>query len=149
MTEINNPYLLLDTILSQLKELTEKSPRRIEEIYTREQMQNISNRNRTIIFAKLKKDGFIDSKIVPPISENDADIDWEGWYITFEGIIFLDYGGYVQQQIDFHKEKNNLRVIQETSARMEKQTYVLTVILAVSSVVAAGYYIHELWKYCC
>ncbi len=82
------------------------------------------------------------------ISENyvETNNDWQdgdtliGYKIRFNGKVFIENGGFVAKFNRENIETKGVKNIQTT-------TLLLTCILALSALIAAVYYIHEIWKY--
>ena len=125
----DNPFEILDLILTQLKEATEETPKRQNDLFTLDQLTNISNRDRTIIFEKLERDKYIAKRKMPIDKINTSEYD--GWYITFEGIIFLKFGGFVKQEEDkitaLKTQKQYLDTSENNAFRLNYWTWVLAV----------------------
>lgn len=124
-------HKILDNILLSLKNTTVDRPVEEGEIFFDMQIhKSTGNRDKLIVIEKLMKDGFINKTemLVGAIKE-------KGFYITFEGLLHIEQGGYIGK---LKREAN-----QESLQSIEKGLIVLGV------VVAALYYGIEIWKYFC
>jgi hypothetical protein len=95
-------YELLNKILDQLNKHTQETPLPKEHIlWYADSLFDSSSRDRFAIMRKLVKDGYADFKKI--------EITEEAYFITFEGILFLDNGGYPKQQKLIRKKERNQR----------------------------------------
>lgn len=120
-----NDLKLLDNILKQLKEKTTTEPISMEHVFWYDNnLFNTDSRTRFTVMNKLCKDGYADHKLVNNITS---------FYITFDGLVFIERGGYTKQ---LQKEKQR-----------KKLNDVLAITIAVSGIVASIYYVVELVNY--
>lgn len=84
--------------------------------------------------SKLIYDKFIESDIT-------------NYKITFEGSIFYLDGGYKQRRLSEQAELNRISVLEKNADKSGTQMVLLTSVLVFASLVAAWYYLHELWVY--
>jgi len=116
---------ILDEVLTQLKDKTEKEPLMKEDIlWYANRLFETSNRNKRTIMEKLIKDGYA------------ARLDIEGidkYFITFEGLIFIKKGGYSNQ----HKKESKTKFI------LSFQTW----LIVIGTVLAGIYGIFEMFKF--
>jgi len=97
------------------------------------------------ILTKLEKDGYLFSKtFVYQIDKSEGKV----WFLSFEGGLFKESGGYKQKIISDSAENIRLEMI-ETNQRVNQNVVTfLTIVLAVGALIAAIYYATELyWKY--
>lgn len=135
--QLNNPNEILDIVLLQLSNKTEREPISMDEIHWNSGLLNLlGDRDRYIIFEKLQRDKFIEVKKMKA-NETTRLVDWDGWYITFEGILFLKENGYVQQKINIDFENNH-------RGKMENRMYLSTFWMAFG---ATGLLLLEILKY--
>ncbi len=88
---MNISYLkILDSTLKSLKDNTDIHPLPKEVVLQRVNLlKQLSNRNIRLVFDKLKEDQYIDVMLI-----NDID----NYFITFNGLLFLQKGGYQEKQ---------------------------------------------------
>jgi len=139
----NKPFEILDLVLKQLKESTEDTPKMQNDLFTDEQLQNISKRDRAIIFEKLEGDKYITKREMPIDKINTS--KWTGWYISFDGVIFLYLGGYQGKEHRDNLHQDGLYNIQKMTEDMQKRMLFLTWVLAVSSAITALYYLYSVF----
>ena len=94
------------------------------------------------IVKKLHKDELIDIKEVPVKGNANPD---EYYYINFDGRVLNEQNGYVGQKT----EKIRLTTLAERQASLTSGLFWLTVVLAVSTAVAALHYGLEIRTYFC
>jgi hypothetical protein len=82
------------------------------------------------IIKKLKEDGYITEKNIPEAQPV--------YNMTFKGLLF---NGYNQE----YKETQKL---QQNVASLSSRTFWLTVVIALGTLIAAIYYLIEIWKSC-
>lgn len=88
MNIIKSPLGILDSTLKSLKTHTSNNPLPKEVILQKINLLELSNRDRRLIFDKLFKDGYVD-KLEGRIPEE--------YFITFNGLLFLEKGGYTKE----------------------------------------------------
>ena len=101
---------------------------------------------------KLVKDGYVNKK-----TKNSTDKifktprDYDYYTISFEGIIFLQNGGYQneyqknqKEQIEYSELKKKQSLLEEKQVSNQFQIVVLTWIIALGTLIAGLYYIHEI-----
>lgn len=93
-----NYLKILDSTLKSLKDNTDNHPLPKEVILQRVNLLNqLSDRNVRLVFDKLKEDRYIDVILIN---------DFDNYFITFNGLLFLQNGGYERQE---NIIKTNLR----------------------------------------
>lgn len=100
------------------------------------------------ILEKLIKDGYIvlDTKRIE--GENLGKIGKKSYLITFEGEVFNEEGGYKQKYINENDENIRLETLERFQKVNAHRMTCLTIVLVVSALVAAIYYLTELyWQY--
>jgi len=125
-----NLHKTLDVILQELKNNTADEPMDLEQTI-KFKFDFISKRDNRAIREKLISDNLIKSFIPLPI-ENKFLEGREYQYITIEGLIFIEKGGYRRQKI-----RESSKVLLD---------YTLAISIFVSGAIASVYYISEL---CC
>jgi hypothetical protein len=112
---------LLDEILHVISSLTPDNPKSSEIIFLD---KDLSNRDRQIILWKLIKDGFIDSML--SIQEaNGFPNDMTLYFITFDGILHLQDGGYVGKIASEEGLKEELAILRKEQRDNNEQMVVL------------------------
>jgi len=91
------------------------------------------------VLNKLRDDGFIASKF-------ETGIKWY-YIITLEGIIYHSYGGYIKTHRDKTYENNRLRTLERRQMSLHKTLNFLTAVIALGTLVAAWYYLKEIFRY--
>lgn len=117
----------LDIVLKALKEHNELNPISDVSLLEKSGIKDLSKRDGRILIDKLKKDG-----AAAIIEANDI-ITFDGFYITFEGLLLLESGGYIQQQ-------KNMAI---SKARQLAETR----LIAGGAAVAGVYYFVELLRH--
>jgi hypothetical protein len=86
-------FRVLDRILEHIKDTTENSPLEEHLIFRELNLHNtLSPRDKRIIIEKFKRDDLISTKKITV-----GNLQEDGIYITFEGLLLLDCGGYVRK----------------------------------------------------
>lgn len=135
-----NNLQILNDVLESLKSNTEDKPLDKEEIYWHANLLfELSNRNKRIIMEKLIRDGYA-------FRLDDKD-GFDKYFISYEGILFLDEGGYVK------KFERNLQLAKSEAEYKEKVLYLqkknvnIQFWAILSAVVASSYYFGEIMKW--
>ena len=100
---------------------------------------------------KLIRDGFVHFEDIPAGYDDPftkAPIKFRRYSISFDGKLFIEQGGYTQQAIRRNAESIRVETLERfQKATADRMTY-LTIILAAGALIAALYYLVELyWKY--
>jgi len=99
-------YKILDEVLEGLRQSTHTTPIPSEVVFTKfpELLVEERNRDRSNILTKLLNDGYIGEMelLHPPTF---------GYYITYEGILLLERGGYVEK-LKKDKRNSSLKAVQ-------------------------------------
>lgn len=91
-----NELKIIDSVLLCLNNIEPDNPIREMELFNKIGILNtISYRDRYIILKKLKKDKLIDSM---KLKDGINNSEYEVYFITFEGVIFIKNGGYTKQR---------------------------------------------------
>lgn len=98
------------------------------------------------IMYKLKKDRYVDSHL-RPFNPKENESQTEHYFITFEGILFCEQDGYQGQINQRNAESIRIEKINKAQIDYQRNTIVLTVILAVGTAISAVYYLIEITKY--
>ena len=149
MTELT-PIKKIDTVLAFF------ATNKVAELYMpyeviityclNEDGSKFENNELVMILNKLQKDGYIlHDKGTHPSTQKDRHL----YYITFEGKVFYQQGGYGQQLINSASESIRAEIAEKTQKGNQLVLIWLTVILAVGALIAAWYYLTELWKFYC
>jgi hypothetical protein len=86
---ISEGYFILNQVLTQVRDTTDEQPLPDHQIYWHAKILfQASNRTRKIIMEKLESDGYVKTVLIDKQTL---------YYITFEGIFFLETGGYVSE----------------------------------------------------
>ncbi len=119
-----NPIKILDKTLKSLKDHTSESPLPKEVVFLNAKiLENLTNRDKRLIVDKLIKDGYAERMICENL---------DNYYITFDGLLFIENGGY-------KKEKKN--------KFLDKCIKVVAFFLLVVTSVSGVYYsYHEIFK---
>lgn len=108
---IDNPYNFLDRVLGVLQDTTEDEPMVRDVAFNIGHLNSdIGNRDKHIIFEKLKSDGYVGIK-----KDNEGD----KYYITFKGLLLLKDKGYVEMK--------------KKEAILENLQLLMTVVIALGS----------------
>jgi len=86
-------HALLDHILNSIKDLGHDKPLKYFEIFYYSKLE-LTNRDQKIIEEKLLKDGFLEKIKVVTETPN-----YDGYHITFLGLLFIEKGGYKNQLV--------------------------------------------------
>lgn len=98
-----NYLKILDEILKSLKYNTDKTPLPKEVILQRVNILNqLSDRDIRIVFDKLKTDGFIDEMVLN---------NFDNYFITFNGLLFLQKGGYEKKESIINTNLNFKKIL--------------------------------------
>ena len=104
-----------------------------------------------LIIAKLLRDGYVASR-----KGGETHIDTDGnkntyvvhyYSVTFEGIVFIESGGYIGQNEERKKTSNaqrSLHQLQQQQTKMQRWIVILTFVLAGTAIPSALYYILEI-----
>lgn len=115
---------ILDDILVELKRSTETTHLPKEVILNNIKMyKKLSNRDRRLVFEKLMKDEYIE------IIESQ---NGESYYITFNGLLFLQKGGYVKE--------NSRRI---NNDRFKKYSNILLFVASTLTIIYTSTEIHK------
>ena len=137
----------LDKILKKLDDNWNK-PKRLPldgEVFLKE----IEYPNRLEYFIELidilKDDGYV--KLVHSKDEYDNDFKWYEYstIITVKGILFLNNGGYQQKIIKDNAYQRRLEAMEDQIGKATIWIAIATVILAIGGLIAAWYYLHEMF----
>lgn len=119
-----NPIKILDKTLKSLKEHTAENPLPKEVIFLNADiLKSLTNRDKKLIVEKLIKDGYTDRIFI-----NELD----HYFITFDGLLFIQKGGYKSENQKQHQDRWIKRI-----------TFFL---LILTSVVAVIYSYNEILK---
>ena len=125
-----NLHKILDVILYELKNNTSDDPMDLEQTI-KFKFDFISKRDNRAIREKLIADNLIKSFVPQPIDNRFVE-GREYQYITFDGLMFIEKGGY-----------RKLRIRESSKVKLD---YTLAIVISVSGVIASVYYISEM---CC
>lgn len=115
-------------------ELYKKIPHLIE--YADELMQ---------ILQKLKKDEYI---FIQDVTASHDFFQINSYFLSFDGKLFIESGGYTQAIINENAENKRVEALEHSQRATSNRMTYLTIILAVGALIAAIYYLTELyWKY--
>ena len=115
-------------------------------------LKEIDNLTFKSALKKLEKDGYVyivsENKISKIFNNNITEYFYS---ISFEGVIFLKYGGYVYQQVENQIEKIQLEKLQNNAVHqaneqlsLHRQVVFLTWAIALGTLIAGIYYILEI-----
>ena len=91
----------------------------------------------------LKEDGFIKTvNMAPNLSKVDL---FRDCLITMQGSFFIENGGYSQKSVDASSENTRLKNLETSRKIQSKVLNWLTCIIAVGTLIAAVYYLTELY----
>lgn len=97
---------------------------------------------------KLNKDGNIRIETIQKENRIFKSVDISHkYFITFEGILFLSNGGYKSFEENKIKENDEIKLLKQQQKQLEKKNLILTVLIAIGALVAAVYYLIEIYKY--
>jgi len=93
----------------------------------------------------LKGDGYV--KLVHRSDAYKSDVQWyeHSAIITVKGILFLNRGGYQQKTIEDNAYQKRLEFMEGRIVRATIWMAIATVILAVGGLIAAWYYLNEIF----
>lgn len=132
-------YKDLDDILTALKDSTDNEPLDLEE-HIKSNYKKISSRDREAMIRKLLKDEMIDF-VKPNTNKEDFSskyiADKPYYFISFEGIILLESGGY----IEVINQKDKKEKVEKFYRRM---TILILLASSIGSLFSAFYYLVEL-----
>lgn len=133
----NLSHQILDDVLKIIEASTEDSPIDLE-IMLKTRFLSLPNRDVKVIMDKLRKENLIDCVIPNKNTDDNGRQDFvkgrEYYFITFEGLMLLQEGGYVGRLI--REERENIRVaaLEESQKENSNRLTYLTGILAFCSV---------------
>ena len=137
----------LDKILKNLDENWNK-PNRIP-LNGEEFLNEIEYLNRSEYFIELidilKEDGYV--KLVHNRDKYDNEFNWyeNATIINVKGILFLNNGGYQQKTINDNAYQKRLVVMENRIGKATIWMALATVILAIGGLIAAWYYLYEIF----
>jgi hypothetical protein len=93
----------------------------------------------------LKGDGYV--KLVDSKDSFENEIKWyeQSAIITVKGILFLNRGGYQQKILEDAAYNRRLEIMEAKIARATIWIAIATVILAIGGLIAAWYYLNEIF----
>ncbi len=120
---------LLDAILLHLKDTTDKDPILLETVLL-DWKPEISERERNGIPKKLHKDGMIENILVPLDNRIEKLRGYTCQFITYDGLMLLEQGGYEEKQTKEDRVKN--------LDLLTKKFVLVTGLFAIASAIVAG-----------
>ena len=161
---MNNAYKILDIVLRQLKDSSREQP--VDMYKTLLDKFKLNPRDNRSIIEKLVKDGYVENiilytleqhKSLPPSDINSRKFlpDKKYQYITFDGLIFIENGGYLQKNLSEIQEKSDKKKLEERLAKsQEKIVYYqknmnrIQWFVIASLFITCSYYGIEIYKFC-
>ncbi len=92
-----------------------------------------------LILAKLTKDEYV--YFIPHINVLGLENNTDRWQISFEGDVFIKQGGYTKKFF----EENQAKTLASSQPILASRLNWLTFLIAVGTLVAAVYYIQQIW----
>lgn len=138
----------LDKILQKLDDNWKKSKRL--PLDGKEFLMEIEYPNRAEYFIELidilKEDGFV--KLVDDKDKYDNEFEWyeNATIINVKGILYLNNGGYQQEIINKNAYQKRLEAMENRMGRATVWIAMATVILAIGGLIAAWYYLFEIFS---
>jgi hypothetical protein len=152
------PYKQLDIVLACIWENTGESIPdsclnvfQISDLLLRFRGISCSPREIDFIVMRLIKDGYItnDKSLLKGISVNGkklSEIDEPFYFITFDGKVHITSGGYEGDFTSKNKEKARISSLEKVQNKVQCQMVILTSIIALGTLIAAIYYLKEIFK---
>jgi hypothetical protein len=146
MAELS-PLEKLDAVLNSLEKY------RTKDYLTWEKICQIQLHDKTGVDAgevlsilnKLVKDEYAELVRVNPF---DKDEFYERWQIAFEGRVFIEQGGYTQQRANLNAEKIRMDKFDNAQKDFRRSQNMLLSLVALGTLIAAVYYLSQLFGVC-
>lgn len=98
-----------------------------------------------IMLMKLVEDKYLE--FVTSEKLEDEEKENPNYILTFKGLLFIKKGGYNQEYYDKNESNDRIRRLETNAENNQRGMLILTIVLTVSSVISAFYYLTELCSY--